>query len=119
MAKPCSVSTAPSLGLRSRTWPYDASTLKSVPRYLLMVLALAGDSTMSRFFAMRQVSGTQEEKARQATGTYVYIVGSHGRACCQVRARRMVGDILRHTSVGAHVAATGSRGDATIQLQRH
>src|SRR5262245_36571631 len=37
----------PFLG-RSRTWPMLASTLKPPPRYLLMVLALDGDSTMTR-----------------------------------------------------------------------
>src|SRR5882757_9005415 len=52
MAKPCSGSTAPSLGLRSRTCPYDASTSKSVPRYFLIVFALAGDSTMTRLSAI-------------------------------------------------------------------
>src|SRR6478736_856258 len=52
MAKPWSVSTAPSFGTRSRTWPYEARTSKSLPRYLLIVFALAGDSTISRFFAM-------------------------------------------------------------------
>src|SRR5512134_2260790 len=54
MAKPCSGSTAPSFGTRSRTWPYDASTSKSVPRYFSMVRALAGDSTMTRFLPMAQ-----------------------------------------------------------------
>src|SRR5512139_3327530 len=49
MRKPASGSTAPSLGTRSRTWPYEARTSKSLPRYFLMVLALAGDSTMTRF----------------------------------------------------------------------
>jgi hypothetical protein len=29
----------------------EAFTWKSLPRYLLIVLALAGDSTMTRFFA--------------------------------------------------------------------
>src|SRR5690606_38584370 len=48
MRKSSSGSTAPSLGTRSRTWPYEARTWKSLPRYLLIVLALAGDSTMSR-----------------------------------------------------------------------
>src|SRR5262249_15049931 len=33
---------------RSRTWPMLASTLKPEPRYLLMVLAFDGDSTMTR-----------------------------------------------------------------------
>src|SRR5215217_2547243 len=34
---------------RSRTCPMDAFTMKSSPRYLLIVLALAGDSTITRF----------------------------------------------------------------------
>src|SRR5207342_493898 len=55
MAKPLAGSTAPSFGTRSRTWPYEARTVKSLPRYLLIVLALAGDSTMRRFFAMDTV----------------------------------------------------------------
>src|SRR4051812_31973969 len=33
---------------RSRTWPTLAFTTKAEPRYLLMVLALVGDSTMTR-----------------------------------------------------------------------
>ncbi len=36
---------------RSFTWPSDASTSYSLPRYLLMVLAFAGDSTMTNDFA--------------------------------------------------------------------
>src|SRR5882724_11455553 len=52
IAKPLSGSTAPSLGLRSRTCPYDARTSKSLPRYFLIVFALAGDSTMTRLSAI-------------------------------------------------------------------
>src|SRR5690606_12130023 len=52
IAKPFSGSTAPSFGTRSRTWPYDASTSKSLPRYFSIVRALAGDSTMTTFLAM-------------------------------------------------------------------
>src|SRR3954447_12326625 len=37
----------PLLG-RSRTWPIDAFTTKPSPRYLLIVFALAGDSTITR-----------------------------------------------------------------------
>src|SRR5262245_50487964 len=37
---------------RSRTCPLLAVTSKSGPRYLPMVLALAGDSTMTRFFPL-------------------------------------------------------------------
>ena len=49
ISKSSSGSTDPSLLGRSHTWPKDASTLKSSPRYRLMVLALAGDSTMTSF----------------------------------------------------------------------
>src|SRR5690554_2406004 len=52
IAKPRSGSTAPSFGTRSRTWPYDASTSKSLPRYFSIVRAFAGDSTMTTFLAM-------------------------------------------------------------------
>ena len=38
-------STEPSFGGKSRTCPYDAKTVKPGPRYLFIVLALAGDST--------------------------------------------------------------------------
>src|SRR6476469_6426784 len=55
IAKSRSGSTAPSFGTKSRTWPYEARTVKSLPRYLLIVLALAGDSTMRRFLAMGAV----------------------------------------------------------------
>src|SRR5574341_1335123 len=51
-------STASFLGGRSRTWPMEAFTRKSLPRYLLIVFALAGDSTITRDFeslAIRQV----------------------------------------------------------------
>src|SRR5258708_22727474 len=41
--------STPSLLLgRSLMWPSEASTSKSLPRYLLMLRALAGDSTMTR-----------------------------------------------------------------------
>src|SRR5437660_661762 len=38
---------------KSRTWPLLAATSKSGPRYLLIVFALAGDSTITRFFFFR------------------------------------------------------------------
>src|SRR3990172_3717991 len=44
-------STARRLVGRSRTWPYEALTTYPFPRSLLMVLALAGDSTMTSDFA--------------------------------------------------------------------
>src|SRR5258706_15280040 len=44
-ASPAS-SRSPPTG-RSRTWPKLDLTMNSLPRYLLMVFALAGDSTMT------------------------------------------------------------------------
>src|SRR5258706_16374895 len=37
---------------RSLMCPIEAITMKSLPRYLLIVFALAGDSTMTRFFTI-------------------------------------------------------------------
>src|SRR3977135_2846284 len=37
---------------RSLICPIEAITMKSLPRYLLIVFALAGDSTMTKFFAI-------------------------------------------------------------------
>ena len=45
IAKLSSGLTEPSLGGRSRTCPYEARTVYSDPKYLLIVFALAGDST--------------------------------------------------------------------------
>src|SRR3954447_7111406 len=42
---------------KSRTWPLQATTSYSGPRYLLIVLALVGDSTMTRFFFFRVATG--------------------------------------------------------------
>src|SRR5262249_49066911 len=56
-AKPCSTST-PILDLgRSMTWPTDAFTVKPVPRYFLIVLALAGDSTTTRARPLDALAG--------------------------------------------------------------
>src|SRR5690606_24464022 len=102
MANPCAGSTAPSLGTRSRTWPYEARTVKSLPRYLLIVLALAGDSTMRRFLAMGQqlpvqgwgravngrpgwrLDGNARGGATGAGGTPYYLVEACGTGRCQV-----------------------------------
>src|SRR6185436_13900806 len=51
-SKSLSTSTPSLLFGRSRTWPIDAITLKSRPRYLLMVFAFAGDSTTTSDFAI-------------------------------------------------------------------
>src|SRR5690348_466887 len=49
MSKPCSGSTEPSFGGRSRTWPKEASTRCPLPRYFSIVFAFAGDSTTTSF----------------------------------------------------------------------
>src|ERR1700675_4927828 len=46
-AKSCLISTASDLVGRSRTWPIEALTTNSFPRYLPIVLAFAGDSTIT------------------------------------------------------------------------
>src|ERR1700683_560544 len=64
MAKSASGSTAPSFGTRSRTCPYEASTLKPLPRYFLIVRAFAGDSTITRLSAMGYWVTAPETKNR-------------------------------------------------------
>src|ERR1022692_4449522 len=54
-SNPCSTSTARSFLGRSLIWPSDALTTYSLPRYLLMVFALAGDSTITRAFGIRRL----------------------------------------------------------------
>src|SRR6266849_3314182 len=46
------MSTPRSFEGRSLICPIEAITMKSLPRYLLIVFALAGDSTITRFFAI-------------------------------------------------------------------
>src|SRR4051812_31171288 len=59
-------STPIPLGGRSRTCPMLAFTTKPSPRYLLIVLALAGDSTITRslpfFLAIFQTSSCKFEQ---------------------------------------------------------
>src|ERR1700677_4047819 len=50
--KPLSTSTARSFLGRSLTWPSEAFTTNCLPRYLPIVFAFAGDSTMTRDFAI-------------------------------------------------------------------
>src|SRR5512138_501449 len=83
MAKPRSGSTAPSLGTRSRTWPYEARTWKSLPRYLLIVLALAGDSTMRRCLGIGDwVPGAASGRAARASEEHD--ARAEARACWRV-----------------------------------
>src|SRR5215468_9652109 len=51
-AKSSSTATPSLLFGKSRMCPIDATTLKSRPRYLLMVFAFAGDSTTTSAFAI-------------------------------------------------------------------
>ncbi|MNY83034.1 hypothetical protein D3C86_2255150 [compost metagenome] len=39
-------------------WPIEASTMKPSPRYLAMVLLLAGDSTITSFLPVFALLGT-------------------------------------------------------------
>src|SRR2546425_12180672 len=48
----CTSTPKPFAG-RSFMCPIEAFTMKSLPRYLLIVFALAGDSTTTRFFAIK------------------------------------------------------------------
>ena len=65
-------STEPSLAGRSRTWPKEASTSYPGPKYLWMVLALAGDSTTTTFMnAQSSACRSPWLLARVRTGTWV------------------------------------------------
>src|ERR1700684_3720971 len=57
--KPCSTSTARSFFGRSLMWPSEALTMYCLPRYLLMVFALAGDSTITRAFGISNLNSVQ------------------------------------------------------------
>src|ERR1700733_5319705 len=84
MAKPLSGSTAPSLGTRSRTCTWEASTLNPRPRYFLIVRALAGDSTITRLSAMVLLrEGARNEKPRASRG---YEIRPYGRRLSADRA---------------------------------
>src|SRR5438874_5654559 len=52
---------------KSRTCPLLAATSNSEPRYLLIVRALAGDSTMTRFFFFRAATANSS-KSNSARG---------------------------------------------------
>src|SRR5713101_2333288 len=56
------MSTPRSFEGRSLICPIEAITMKSLPRYLLIVFALAGDSTMTKFFVIAyQVQSRTDE----------------------------------------------------------
>src|SRR5581483_11788869 len=63
---------------RSRTWPLLATTSYSGPRYLLIVLALAGDSTITRCFFFR--AGTASTPCDRWARRSVTAAGEVGEA---------------------------------------
>src|SRR6478736_3742422 len=66
-SNPLSTSTPSLLFGRSRMWPIDAITLTSRPRYLLMVLAFAGDSTTTSVLAISmRVAGPDHRRLSRA-----------------------------------------------------
>src|SRR5258707_15317149 len=64
----CSGSTDPFLAGRSRTWPNEARTSYEEPRYLLIVLAFAGDSTMTIFMSFQWLTGKDQGGFRETRG---------------------------------------------------
>src|SRR5262245_19579833 len=79
---------------RSRTWPLLAVTSKSGPRYLPMVLALAGDSTMTRFLPLR---------GRLGLGTLSWAAGLAARlGAAFALASVVVLDVLRAAMPGSY-----------------
>ena len=57
-------------------WPTEATTSKSLPRYFLMVLAFAGDSTMTRFLLMVP---KKRDRGPDGRGPLNYIDATRGR----------------------------------------
>src|SRR3954462_10072015 len=58
-------STEPFLAGRSRTWPKEARTSYEAPKYLLIVLAFAGDSTMTIFILFQWLTGRSDGRIRK------------------------------------------------------
>jgi hypothetical protein len=56
---------------RSRMWPKEDFTINPLPRYLLMVLALAGDSTMTSERVMSSVRITSRNPERGRSISFV------------------------------------------------
>src|SRR5688572_31415721 len=71
---------------RSRTWPMQVFTTNLEPRILLMVLALAGDSTMTSdlpdppFFGLGDFSGASGEES-PSFFTFDFLGMSGGGVC--------------------------------------
>src|SRR5712692_8069388 len=80
------MSTPRSFAGRSLICPIEAITMKSLPRYLLIVFALAGDSTMTKFFAITS-------QVRSRTDEY-----SMTRGCFQTNCLRFLGGGLENST---------------------
>src|SRR3979411_1284120 len=55
---------------RSLICPIEAMTTKSLPRYLLIVFALAGDSTMTRFLTIGCFSPVRTDDSSMTGGCF-------------------------------------------------
>src|ERR1041384_2253769 len=74
--------------------PIEAFTTKSLPRYLLIVFALAGDSTTTRFLAItRQFRSATDE-------------GSMTEGCFHAKFRRVLGGHEHNTNCGGDVKSS-------------
>ena len=60
--KSLSMLTPSSFEGRSTIWPKHEETLKSLPKNLSIVLAFAGDSTITRFFDITYLNSSQKYK---------------------------------------------------------
>src|SRR5262249_44099102 len=91
---------------RSRTWPLLATTSKSGPKDLLIVRALAGDSTMTRFFFFRAATGGSSSAGGEMGSPRLEARG----ACADSPPRRLT------ARYPAWVAVVLPRGLATITI---
>src|SRR5216684_5842523 len=64
------MSTPRSFEGRSLICPIEAITMKSLPRYLLIVFALAGDSTMTKFFVIAYQVQSRTDECSMAGGCF-------------------------------------------------
>src|SRR5882724_6858756 len=87
VAKSPSRSTPSLLLGRSLMCPSEASTSKSFPRYLLMVFALAGDSTMTNDFGNSLKSYSETNILRKLLATSCYLLEHLSSLCRAGQAR--------------------------------
>ena len=78
-------------------WPMEATTSKSLPRYFLMVLAFAGDSTMTRFLLM---FSKKRDRGPYDRCPLIYIVATVGWSASMERVRRAFEHQVFHALVG-------------------